>query len=201
VSLISALTPLVKVAPTPTLWFTCAATYSIAGTVSAAFTGSVLGWLGNWSGLGDAGGVHHYLLGGLGMVLAAREFSYLRFALPQRRCQTEKRFAHEFGFVPASAMWGFHIGLGFFTYMTYGGFWFLAAVSLVSASPVYGAALITLYWSGRAATLWLAPLILSRSISGTDIITGLSYNRERYRFMVGLVLLWAGVIVALVNVR
>ena len=127
------------------------------------------------------------------MLLAARELGWLAFPLPERKRQTEKYFAHEFGFVVGSAMWGLHIGLGFTTHITYGGFWMLVAADVAIGDPLYGSLLMMTYWLGRSLPVWMAPTLWTSGAE--DIIEQLVSVRGVYRQIVGLALLWlAGIV-------
>jgi len=159
-SLLGALTPLGKVAGGSKLWLRCVIAHTAAGCVSTMLVGALLAEMGRWLGSQATGGIAFYFIGFLSLVLAAREWGWINFRIPQSNRQTEKFWAHEFGFVAASAMWGFHIGLGLATSVTYGGLWVLVAVILVLAEPVYGSMLMLAYWLGRALPVWVAPKLL-----------------------------------------
>jgi hypothetical protein len=92
----------------------------------------------------------------------------------------------------ASAMWGFDLGLGFATYLTYSGFLVLIMISLAAGSPAYGAILIGTYWLGRAAPVWVAPF-LWRGHDIEELMDAMSANRLAYRRSVALALLFSAV--------
>lgn len=159
-SLVGALTPLGKEAHDYKLWFRSVLSYTAAGTVSSIIVGATLGTVGRFT-LGETlRGPTYYIVGSIGLILAAREWKILNFSLPERKRQTEKFWVHDFGFVGASLLWGVHIGLGFFTRITYSGFWALAAITLALSDPFFGAALMSAYWLGRVLSVWIAPLLL-----------------------------------------
>jgi cytochrome c biogenesis protein CcdA len=172
-SLIGALTPLVKVAPRSWIWSVLA--YTLSGAASAWGVGALVGWAGHVVGAKAC----CWAVVPLAIVLALRELGWIRFRLPERGRQTEKVWAHEFGFTVASAMWGFHIGLGFTTYVKYGGFWVLVAMILSSENPVYGALVMLLYWFGRATPVWIAPLI-QETHDGGELIEGILASRSLF---------------------
>lgn len=140
--------------------------------------------------MSGAAGIGLYLLALLSLILAAREWGWIKFRLPERTLQTEKVWVHEFGFVIASAMWGLHIGLGFATRINYGGFWLLATAILTLGDPGFGAVLMLSYWLGRALPLWVAPLLLSSDevLDSTEAVFdhGFVYHR-----LVGIGLAWS----------
>jgi cytochrome c biogenesis protein CcdA len=159
--------------------------------------GAALGSVGGWLQLDQFRSPLLFVIALLAFTLAAREWGWIRFPIPERKLQTEKVWAHEFGFVGASALWGFHIGLTFMTRITYGGVWALAAASLALADPLYGAAIMSAYWLGRTLPVWLAPML---SWSGTDssqlpnniLAAGWLYHR-----LAGFALVWSGGIAVL----
>lgn len=138
-----------------------------------------------------------YLIGFLSLVLATREWGWISFHLPERKRQTEKFWVHEFGFVMASAMWGLHIGLGFATRVTYGGFWILVAVALALGDPVYSTVLMLAYWLGRVLPVWVAPALLDSSSAAINLPETISDQRLVYHRTVGFSLVWSAVVIVL----
>jgi hypothetical protein len=124
------------------------------------------------------------------IALAARELGWITFPLPERRRQTEKVWAHEFGFRMASIMWGMHIGLGFGTSVTFGGFWVLTILAVAMGEPLFGATLMLFYWLGRVLSVWLAPAILRQESDGSELHAALLTNRFIFRQVSGVSLLW-----------
>ncbi len=118
--------------------------------------GALLGQIGSWLGA-TPHGAHLYVLPLVAAALALREYGWLRFPIPNRRRQTEKVWAHDFGFTVAALMWGLDIGLGFATHIS-PGFWVLATGAVALADPRFGALLLLAYWIGRALPVWVGPL-------------------------------------------
>lgn len=148
-----------KAAPSRKYWFPATLGYTVAGTLSAVLVGGGLGVLGRLAGSSPFNGSAALALALAGFVLAAREWRLVSFPLPRPLRQTEKFWAHDFGVVTASVMWGFHIGLGFVTQVRHGGFWLVAAAALAFGDAAYGALLFGGYWCGRALSVWVAPLV------------------------------------------
>ena len=139
-------------------WFKAVSLYTLSGLGVSAGVGAALGRLGGFVGVSPArNGV---LLAGvvLGLVLAAREWGFVRFRLPERPLQTEKVWMHEFGPLGAATLWGLHLSLGFFTRVNYGGFWLLVLLAFGLGDPTYGALLVAGHWLGKALPVWVAPL-------------------------------------------
>lgn len=141
-----------------------------------------------WSGVARIG---LYVVALLSLILAAREWGWIKFRLPERKLQTEKVWVHQFGFVLASAMWGLHIGLGFATRITYGGFWLLVAAILALGDPSFGSMLMLSYWLGRVLPLWLAPVLLSSSDEVLDSTEAVFDHGFVYHRLVGIGLAWS----------
>jgi len=186
-ALVGALTPLVKVAHTQ--WLRCVVLYTLTGSISALTAGMLLGVFGSTLRANRA----LWLIVPLALILAARDWEWLHFELPERKCQTEKVWAHEFGFAVASAMWGFHLGLGFTTYIKYGGFWVLTAIGLAIGDARYGAMLLVVYWLGRAAPVWVMPVV-GRTVESHEMTGSILSTRHIYSRCDGLALVWAAVV-------
>jgi uncharacterized membrane protein len=184
-ALVGALTPLGKAARK--YGIKAALAYTLAGTVSALVVGSLLGLLGSYSLWTRA---LLWLTCPLALLLAARDFGWIKFRVPERTRQTEKTWAHDFGFLMASAMWGFHLGLGFATYIRYGGFWVLTLAAFAAGQPSYGALLMLVYWLGRALPVWVIPLIQGDE-ELYKVINGILSTRVVYWRSDAVALLWS----------
>jgi hypothetical protein len=140
--------------------------YTMAGLVSAVTIGTLLGVLGGYSirlmNIPQLRIPSFELTTLFALILAARELGWIRFSLVGAKCQTNRNWAYEFGFVRAASMWGFHIGLGFATVITYGGFWFLVSAIVAVGSPTFGALVMGVYWLGRSLPLWLVSPFIGR---------------------------------------
>ena len=179
------------------LWFRSVLAYTVAGCLSAGLVGGLLGTIGSWLGGGPANVIAFYVIAFFSLVLAAREWQWLDFKLPERRLQTAKTWAHEFGFVTASAMWGLHIGLGFATRITYGGFWVLVAAAIALGNPMYGAVLMVVYWLGRALPLWVTPALLESGSDAVELSETIFDHQLVYNRVVGITLVWSAVVFVL----
>lgn len=164
--------------------------YTVAGAISSTLVGFLLGAVGAVIGWTGAVRIALYVVALLSLILAAREWGWIKFRLPEQKLQTEKVWVHDFGFVWASAMWGLHIGLGFATRITYGGFWLLVAAILALGNPAFGAVLMLSYWIGRALPVWLAPVLLSSDevLASTEAVFDHGYVYHR---LVGIGLAWS----------
>jgi hypothetical protein len=150
------------------LWLRATLAYTIAGSISASVAGAAVGLAGALAG--DVRGLAVVAALALVILLSARDGELVTFRLPQRRRQTEKRWLDQFGYVMASTMWGLHIGLGFATFVKFGGFWALTATVFAFGSPGFAAACFVAYWAGRALPVWLAPRVMNSRYDGFDCI-------------------------------
>ncbi|MCI0627778.1 MAG: hypothetical protein L0387_40035 [Acidobacteria bacterium] len=173
----------------------------MSGCLSAILVGAALGTAGRWLGSDRTGPIAFCLAGFVATIVAAREWGWISFPLPERKCQTEKVWAHEFGFVIASAMWGFHIGLGFATRVTYGGFWVLVAIALALGDSLFAAVLMLLYWLGRALPLWVAPVLLKSVQDVMESPQAILVDRPRYQLLAGLASAWTAGVAVLLALR
>lgn len=186
-----------KVAQARRIWWLSSIGYTLAGTASAALTGAALGFVGRLAGARPGGGPALYALALFALLLAAREWRLLSFPLPRPLRQTEKFWAHDFGMVTAASMWGFHIGLGFVTQVRHGGFWALAAAGVAFGDPGYGALLLVAYWTGRALSVWIAPLVLTPEGLEPEHMTDLvRLDADTHRHFQAATLLWSAAVAA-----
>jgi cytochrome c biogenesis protein CcdA len=166
--------------------------YSAAGVVSSTLIGLLLGWIGKLLLCRPPIDRRFYLLfvGVFSLALAAREVGWIEFSLLERKRQTEGSWVHQFGFVTASAMWGFHIGLGFATHVTFGGFWILVAVAVAGGDPIRGAMLMLFYWLGRIIPVWCAPVLLPANSDPQCLLEVVVANRFTCHHVTSLALIW-----------
>src|SRR5262245_18502540 len=139
----------------------------------------------------------YYITGAIGLILTAKEWNILSFNLPERKRQTEKFWAHEFGFAGASFVWGLHIGLRYFTRITYSGFWALAAISLALGDPFFGAVLMSAYWLGRVLSVWIAPLLIKPDSGCIELTDAILDHRQVLHRISGVTLIWFSAITVL----
>ncbi len=184
---VGTLTPIVVLGRAP--WRKAVGAYTAAGLLSSACVGSVLGGIGNLvNGDNDVWGFLAAAL--LAIVLAGREIGLVSFPLPQIRRQTHKMWARDFGFVPAAAMWGAHIGLGVATVIKHGGLFVVIALTLAGGS-LYGIALFGAFWVGRVLPLWLAPSLVSTPGNGIALLRQVCDPEPCYRWAAAIGLLSA----------
>ncbi len=168
-------------------WLLSSGAYTLAGATSSSLFGFLAGLVGKQANVEIVRVLAVVAL----LALVAREWQWISFPLPESKRQTEKRWANEFGFVVASAMWGSDIGLGFVTRMNYGGFWALVVIVLVRGEPQYGALLFLSYWIGRSLSVWLAPALFSETKNSSEFAEIVLSSRTFLKRAVAFGLLWA----------
>jgi hypothetical protein len=191
-------TPLGKVARI--LWLRCVVAYTVAGCISSAIVGMFLGTIGHviperYREL------LFYPVALLGLVLSARELGWISFWLPERKCQTEKYWIHEFSPVTTSIMWGLHIGLGFATRVTYGGFWLIVAVIIALGTSNAGSVLMLAYWAGRSLSVWLSPVLVRTIPEGMGLLDIISEGEATYHRLAAVCLASSAFVACLLAVR
>lgn len=97
-------------------------------------------------------------------------------------------------------MWGFHIGLGFATRLTFGGYWMLVAVVVALGEPLSGAAIMVAYWLGRTLPNWAAPWLLG-DLSLEDCRTAIFASWKSYRRSVAFALLLYVIVATLMAIE
>jgi hypothetical protein len=142
------------------------AAYTLVGLISASVVGAALGGAGLVAGsmAPDAGSMA--VLSAVFLICFLHTLFPTLFRLPEIRRQTRARW-FPCSEVTNAALWGADVGLTFATWITFPGAWALAAMAVVSASPLFGAGLFACYWLGRAVPHWVEPLLFS-----TDLRTG-----------------------------
>jgi len=140
-------------------WLKAVISYTVAGVMSASLVGGFFGVVGQI--LPRSGSLlDPIVLGTFCLVLLFREAGILRIPLPEMRRQTRWKWFPKLPAHANSTMWGFDVGLGFVTWISFSGIWLVMLVAIGSGNPVYGALVFCLYWLGRAAPHWIDPIIM-----------------------------------------
>lgn len=157
---IATLTPLVVFTSPPALWLKAVSAYTLGGIISASCVGWIIALANPLTSQGLNFPIAVMILAGCALFMM-RDVGAIRFSIPQLQRQTNKIWSFQFGFVPAAAMWGSHIGIGFITVISHGGIFLVAIMSLIL--DTYGKYLLALFWIGRTLPIWLAP-VLAREV-------------------------------------
>lgn len=196
-SLLGALTPLVKQRNQSRKWLAAVGAYTASGLIVSMVVGLCIGELGALTIPRTAARWLMITVLPLGAIIcAAREAGWIHFSVPELKAQTRQEWHKQFGIVTASAMWGAHIGLGFGTRMTFMGLWVLSTIALVVGSPMWAVVLMGAYWFGRALSVWVAPLLVlsEKGHTGVLVMDQALQGRNMLRYLQIVTSCWAATI-------
>ena len=132
------------------------AAYTLSGAVASLVVGGLLGHVG---GILLPGTLNLAAIG-LTIVVAGaaalREIGLISFVIPQSSRQTNVMWGRTFMPAVAAVLWGMDLGLVVTTRQTFAGIWSVVVFATASRHAVVGAAVVMLYWLGRAAQVWIA---------------------------------------------
>jgi hypothetical protein len=136
--MVETITPVVH--GTRARFVTAVALHALGATLSAAALGFVLGGVGALLGLEwNAGTVA--VVAFVALLYGAREMFRWRIPLPQLRRQVPEWWRTFFSPHSSALLYGFGLGAGFFTYLSFGTFAAVGAAAIASGDPLVGAAL------------------------------------------------------------
>lgn len=124
----------------------------------------------------------------------AREFRWIYFHLPQLRRQTKDIWAKTLPGTLAAALWGFDLGLIFTSRLTFSGVWLLTMVTVITGDSVFGVALFTLYWFGRALSVWIAYLLVPNANATSDLTAEIGKKGLLFQRIHAWGLLWSAAV-------
>jgi hypothetical protein len=159
-------------------WLANVAAYTLGGAATSALVGLGLGAIGLLLLPGSLRLAGLLAAFAVALLAAARELGLVSFRLPQRARSTRDWWSTGLGPVPSALLWGLDLGLLFTTRFTFAGIWFLVFLGVAVRSPLLAATLFLAYWAGRAASVWIAPLLLEDANAGPDV---LDVVRARHR--------------------
>jgi hypothetical protein len=175
-------------------WVTHGAAYTVGGAISSVVVGYGLGAAGA-AVLPPARAFAIWILLAITAVAIVRELGVVSVPLPQIRRQTASVWAKRHG-LGGALLWGFDVGLVFTTWLTFAGVWVLAAAAFATADPRYGAALFLAYWTGRAISVWVAPLLVESAVATVKLLATIQGQRPLLRAIHVFGLFWALVVFA-----
>jgi amino acid transporter len=172
--------------------------FTLAGLTTSALLGGALGYLGEALGARRAGATGVIVALVVASVAAVRELGWIPIPLLQARRQTAGRWMQK-GSGIAAVLWGLDLGLFGTTWLTFAGAWLIPVLALFGASPTFGAALFGAYWLGRAASVWIGPLLLPTALDTPRLLDALMQRRRMAQLVHVGGLTWAIVILALMT--
>jgi sulfite exporter TauE/SafE len=139
-------------------FFTSALLHVVGAVMSAALFGAALGGLGDLLGApwNDTGII---VLAAIALAYALREALRLPLPVPQRRKQVPEWWRTFYSPPVAAWLYGIGLGVGFFTYVTFGTLFAVAIGAFISGDALRGLLVMAPFGLARAVA---APLIASR---------------------------------------
>lgn len=145
-------------------WSVAVAAHTIGAAASAALFGAVLGALGGVLGAPwGAGGP--LLVAMLAAAYGVAELAGRALPVPQARRQVPEWWRTFFGPIPAAALYGAGLGIGFLTYLSSGALVAASAAALASGRPLLGAVVVGAFGVARGASI----IVVGRARSSEDV--------------------------------
>ena len=178
-------------------WLGNVAAYTVAGAATSVLVGAALGLVGAAvlpERIGSAGVAVAIVVA---LLAVARDSGWASVPLPQVGRQTDGLWAKRFGARTAAVLWGLDLGFAFTTWLNLSGAWLLAALAVLSGDTAFGAALFLAYWLGRAASVWMAPVLMPTASETHRLMAGLDEQRRLFRSLHVAGLVWAVAVLGL----
>jgi hypothetical protein len=170
--------------------------YSVAGSVSSMLVGALLGLLGQTllpTGLRSA----EILAVPVAGALLLRELRIVSFPMPEWKRQTNGTWRRRFHPTVAAAFWGTDLGLTVTTRQTFSGAWPVLALAFSLAEPRMSALAVLCFWLGRAASVWIMPLLLKNASDSARLLKELSRHHSELQRINVIGLAWGIGVMAL----
>lgn len=136
-------------------YYTTVLLFAVGATVSAALVGLVAGTLGMV--LGAPWGTGSWIAVAVAAVIyALREAFDLPVPVPDRHRQVPQWWRSFYSPPVTAVLYGFGLGIGYLTYLSYGTYFVVTIAALVSGEPLVGAAICAPFGLGRALSVVLA---------------------------------------------
>lgn len=190
--MLGALTSPVKAAPGGRgLWAVNVAAFTGGGLLSGALVGAAAAAGGRGLGADLAAPAAAVACLLVAVAVAARELGLVAFPLPYVRRSSGGTWARRWGLPRASLLWGLDIGLVFTTWLAWAGALWLVAVAALSGNPLLGAALMAVFWLGRALPVVVGPWLLPSAAVAPWIDAAVEPLRPAFTWVHALVTLGA----------
>jgi cytochrome c biogenesis protein CcdA len=122
---------------------------------------------------------------------ALREMGLISFPLPQWNRQTNVMWGRTFNPGFAAMLWGTDLGLVVTTRLTFAGTWSVLLLAIASRHADVGAAVLLLYWLGRAAQVWIAAVLVRDANDAPGLLQGLYQQSSLLQRIHVAGLIWA----------
>ena len=150
--------------------------HALASTLAAAAVGAVAGGLGFLVGAPWRWG--WIVVAGIAFLYAIREATGLRVPIPDRHQQVPLWWRSFYSPRVTSFLYGFGLGIGYLTYLSFGTYVVVTAAAFASGEAVVGALISAPFGIGRAVSVALANARASEDRpSGIDRVDDLAHTR------------------------
>jgi hypothetical protein len=137
-------------------WLTSVLLHALGATVAAAAFGAVLGGLGALLAEVASPELRLGLIAAIALVYFAREAFKLPVPIPDRHRQVPEWWRTFYSPPVAALLYGFGLGIGFFTYLLFGTFVAVSAAALLIGDPLIGIALCAPFGLARGLSVVIA---------------------------------------------
>ena len=150
--------------------------HGVASALAAAAVGALAGAVGLLLGAPWRWG--WAVIAGLALLYTVREATGLRVPIPDRHQQVPLWWRSFYSPRVSSFLYGFGLGIGYLTYLSFGTYVVVSAAAFASGDPLVGAAISAPFGLGRALSVALANARSSEDRpSGIDTVDALSGTR------------------------
>jgi hypothetical protein len=171
-------------------WLQVASGFTLSGVAASLAVGALIGGLGEFMLLDQIPVAAALTIALLAVVALAQELGVVSIPLPQPRRQTREAWGKLYSRQIAAMLWGFDLGLIVTTWFTFSGTAVVLALALASGSPMFGAALLSAHWLGRASSVWLGPMLLPDPNATPRLMDRIDAARPRFHTAHVIAVLW-----------
>ena len=142
-------------------YITKLALFVVSATVSGSVVGGISGIVGSWITPPFFSLQHSIIVFvvATSLIYGAAELLGIKLWVPTRHWEVPKQWSF-YGSLFYAAIFGATLGIGFFTFITFVGYYLLLLSCILAADPVYGSIVMAIYGLSRAIPVSIAPLIL-----------------------------------------
>jgi hypothetical protein len=162
-------------------WLAGVVAYSLAGALASSVVGAALGASGGLALPPDAGRLVVSAAALAGMTTIAWDLGWIRWRLLEPRRQTRDLWNGRYGWLLGATLWGFDLGLVVTTRFTFAGAWVLVSSAFLVGDALLGSALFLAYWLGRAASVWIGPLLLDGADQTPALLEEINDRQRSFR--------------------
>jgi hypothetical protein len=152
--MVETISPVVHGGRTRSYW-TAMSLHALGATLSAALLGAVLGGLGNLAGA-PFGGIGLYVVAAVALVYLLREAAGLPIPIPSLRTQVPDWWRTFYSRNTTALLYGLGLGVGYFTYLSYGTFIVVTVAVVMSGDALAGALVVGSFGLARSVAVALA---------------------------------------------